>query len=261
MKYVDTHAHLYDEAFEEDRTAMVARAVESGVERLLLPDVDSRSRADMLRMAEEYPANCYAMVGLHPTSVNDFADSWREEIEMVRAELACDAKRFVAVGEIGMDLYWSQDFEAQQREALRMQLDMALEYSLPVVLHVRDAWEAILEVLADYKGRGLRGVIHAFSGDLESYNVIKECGDFLFAIGGVVTFKKSKLAEVVAQMDLADLLLETDSPYLTPTPHRGKRNESAYIPLIGQFIAQLKGVEAAEVAKVTTRNAERMFGL
>ncbi|MFR9603627.1 MAG: TatD family hydrolase [Rikenellaceae bacterium] len=261
MNYIDTHAHLYDPAFDTDRREVIQRSIEAGVNKILLPDVDSQSRAQMNAMADEFRGICFPMVGLHPTSVNEFPERWQEEVEMVRHELTANHKRYIAVGEIGMDLYWSQDFEAQQREAFTAQLDMSLEFDLPVAIHVRDAWESTIAILEGYKGRGLRGVIHAYSGDVEAYKTIKGFGDFLFAIGGVVTFKKSKLAEVAREIPLKDLLLETDAPYLTPTPHRGKRNESSYIPLIGDFIAQLKGVSAEEVATITTANAMRLFGI
>ncbi len=261
MRYIDTHAHLYDASFDTDRREVIQRSIEMGVDKILLPDVDSSSRAQMNSMANEFRGICYPMVGLHPTSVNELCDSWREEVEMVRFELTTKPDRYIAIGEIGMDLYWSQEYEAQQREAFTAQLDMSLEFSLPVAIHVRDAWESTIEILESYKEQGLRGVIHAFSGDVEAYKTIDKCGDFLFAIGGVVTFKKAKLAEVAKDIPLEKLLLETDAPYLTPTPHRGKRNESSYIPLIGDFIAQLKGVSAEEVAETTTANAIRMFGL
>ncbi len=261
MRYIDTHAHLYDPTFDEDRNEMIRRSIEAGVDTILLPDVDSRSREAMLSMKSDFPDTCHAMVGIHPTSINELRSSWREEIEMIGRELSKNRDQYIAIGEIGMDLYWSQEFEADQREAFTAQLDLSLEYSLPVAIHVRDAWESTIEILKGYEGRGVRGVIHAFSGDIEAYHTIKGYGDFLFAIGGVVTFKKSKIADVVKEMSLNDLLLETDAPYLTPTPHRGKRNESSYIPHICKFIAQLKDISESEVAAATTANAIRMFNL
>ncbi|MFI3282096.1 MAG: TatD family hydrolase [Rikenellaceae bacterium] len=261
MNYIDTHAHLYDPTFDDDRTEMIRRSIDAGVTTILLPDVDSRSRAAMLSMAQQFEGVCYPMVGIHPTSINELTDSWSEEIQLIRHELATNKSRYIAIGEIGMDLYWSKDFEAQQSEAFVAQLEMSLEHSLPVAIHVRDAWEPTIKILKSYTKKGLHGVIHAFSGTIDDYLTIKECGDFLFAIGGVVTFKKATLASTVAEMSLEDLILETDAPYLTPTPHRGKRNESAYIPLIGEFIASIKGVTPQEVASITTTNAQRMFGL
>ncbi|MFI3277475.1 MAG: TatD family hydrolase [Rikenellaceae bacterium] len=260
MKYIDTHAHLYDECYDTDRREMVERSRAAGVDKILLADVDIASRRAMLEMAAAYPDTCYAMVGVHPTSINE-NPAWREEIEAVRGELRADASRFVAVGEIGLDLYWSKEFEAEQREAFTEQIELALEYSLPIAVHVRDAWAPALEVIESFAGRGLRGVLHAFSGDVEIYRRVKACGEFYFAIGGVVTFKNSKLGDVVKEIELDDLLLETDAPYLTPTPHRGKRNESQYIPLIAAHIANIKGVSAQEVADATTRNAQRLFNI
>ncbi len=259
MRFIDTHSHIYDPVFDDDIAQAIERSIAQGVDTIILADVDSATRPLMLRLTKQFPENCRATVGVHPTSVNEMASSWREEIALVEAEIIAHPTRYIAIGECGMDLYWSKDFEAQQREAFVAQLELSLKYSLPVVLHVRDAWGVTLEILQSYKGRGLRGVLHAFSGSVEMYHCVKECGDFLFSIGGVVTFKKASLADVVKEIPLSDLLLETDAPYLTPTPYRGKRNEPAYIPLIAQKIAELKGVTIEEVADATTTNAIRMF--
>ncbi|MFI3320092.1 MAG: TatD family hydrolase [Rikenellaceae bacterium] len=259
MRYIDTHAHLYDEVYDEDRAEMIARAVAAGVDRIFLADCDSGCRAKMKAIAEAFPEVCKMMVGVHPTSIND-CPTWRDEVAMVREELVNNRSRYIAVGEIGIDLYWSRDFEREQREAFESQLELSLEFGLPVAVHVRDAWSETIEILEGFKGRGLRGVIHAFSGDVEAYRRIKVCGDFIFAVGGVVTFKNSKLGDVVREISLDDLVLETDAPYLTPTPHRGKRNESAYIPLIGECVARVHGVSAEVVAEKTTANVERIFG-
>lgn len=257
MKLIDTHTHLYANEFEADRHEVVARALAAGVERLLLPDVDAASRPALMAMAEEYEC-CSPMVGVHPTSIND-NPAWREEVEAVRRLLSENSGRYCAVGEIGLDLYWSREAEAEQREAFVSQVEMALEHDLPVAIHCRDAWEPLIEELERFASRGVRGVIHAFTGEIEHYKRLLECGDFLFGIGGVVTFKKSALASVVAEMELSRIVFETDAPYLTPTPHRGKRNESSYIPLIAQVVANLHAVSLEEVASVTTASAERMF--
>lgn len=236
---------------------MVERSVEAGVTRIMLPDVDSLSRAALEQLAAKYDF-CFPMVGLHPTSVND-NPQWQNELELVAQLLEEDNSRYCAVGEMGIDLYWSREFEAEQREAFRMQIELALKYDLPVAIHSRDAWDALFEELTPFKDRGVRGVIHAFSGDVSHYQRLLSLGDFLFGIGGVVTFRKSPLAIAVAQMDLSHIVLETDAPYLTPTPHRGKRNESSYIPHIAAKIAELHAVDISHVAAVTTVNAERMF--
>ncbi len=258
MKFVDTHTHLYAEEFDADRSEVVARALEAGVTRLLLPDIDTLSRPALQAMAAEYSC-CTPMVGLHPTSVNE-NPAWREELAAVDALLLEDASRYCAVGEIGLDLYWSKEFEAQQSEAFIHQVEAALSYNLPVAIHCRDAWQLLIELLTPFASRGLRGVMHAFTGTIEDYHALLKLGDFVFGIGGVVTFKRSALAEVVASMSLQHIVLETDAPYLTPTPHRGKRNESSYIPLVAKCVAELHAVTLEEVAEVTTDNACRVFG-
>lgn len=203
------------------------------------------------------------MMGLHPTSVNG-NPRWREELDRVERllqEPPAGIPPFCAVGEIGLDLYWSRDYRAEQTEAFRRQIELALAIGLPVAVHTREAWPETLALLDDYRGRGLRGVFHAFSESPETYRALKETGDFLFGIGGVVTFKKSRLADTVRAMELDDLVLETDAPYLTPAPHRGRRNEPAYVRYVCEKVAALKGLSPEEVAAATTRNAARLFGL
>ena len=208
------------------------------------------------------------MMGLHPTSVND-NPHWREELALVESYLCSPPEgvgRFCAVGEIGLDYYWDDRFKAEQLEAFTKQCRLAATYDLPVAIHTRAAWEDMCRTVetetkaACEKGLRLRGVFHAFAEDADTYRQLKECGDFLFGIGGVVTFKKSRLADTVREMELDDLVLETDCPYLTPVPYRGQRNESGYIPYICNKIAALKGTTPEEVAAATTRNARRMFG-
>ncbi|MFI3319030.1 MAG: TatD family hydrolase [Rikenellaceae bacterium] len=257
IKYIDTHAHLYDEAFDQDRAEVVARALKSGVEMMLLPDVDSTTRPRMVAMAEAYPRCTRMMVGLHPTSVGEM--DWRAELAEIEQLLCEGHERFIAIGEIGLDLYWRQDNLADQIEAMERQIELALEYDKPVAIHTREAQEPMRELLLRYKGRGLRGVMHAFSGSVEDYRALKGCADLLFAIGGVATFKRAAIADVAAQIALEDLLLETDAPYLTPVPFRGKRNESAYIPYICEHIAKLKGISPEELARVTSENGARLF--
>lgn len=259
MRYIDTHSHLYEPEFDADRSEAVARAVAAGVDRLLLPAIDSESHERLFQMCRDYPDNCIPMMGLHPTSVND-NPAWREELALVGQYLEkSPVGEFCAVGEIGLDLYWSRDFREEQMEAFEQQIELALRYDLPIAVHTRSAWEEMREVMEGFRGRGVRGVFHAFSDGLESYRRLRECGDFIFGVGGVVTFKKSPLAEVVREIPLEELVLETDCPYLTPVPFRGQRNESAYIPYICAKVAELKGVTPEEVAAQTTENAERMF--
>lgn len=260
---IDTHSHIYDEAFDDDRKEVVERAIAEGVERIILPAIDSESNKRLFDMCREYGSYVAPLIGLHPTSVND-NPNWREDLAAVERLLENPPhgiERFYGVGEIGVDLYWSCDWQAEQIEVFMTQLDMALKYDLPVVIHTRDAWEEMAAIIEGYAGRGLRGVFHAFSADVEMYERLRKTGDFVFGIGGVVTFKKSALAEVVKSMRLEDLVVETDAPYLTPAPHRGKRNESSYVRFVAEKIAELKGITYEEVALQTTANAKRIFKL
>ena len=269
MNYlIDTHSHIYAEEFDADRDEAIRRAREAGVERLLLPAIDSESHGRLFDTVRRYPDHCTPMMGLHPTSVND-NPRWREELALVERYLCSPPEgvgRFCAVGEIGLDYYWDDRFKAEQLEAFTKQCRLAATYDLPVAIHTRAAWKDMCRTVetetkaAREKGLRLRGVFHAFAEDADTYRQLKECGDFLFGIGGVVTFKKSRLADTVREMELDDLVLETDCPYLTPVPYRGQRNESGYIPYICNKIAALKGTTPEEVAAATTRNARRMFG-
>lgn len=260
---IDTHSHIYDEAFDDDRKEVVERAVAEGVERIILPAIDGESNERLFDMCREYGDYVVPLMGLHPTSVND-NPRWREELAEVEQLLENPPQgvaRFYGVGEIGLDLYWSRDWQVEQTEAFRAQLDMALKHDLPIVVHTRDAWEEMAAIIEEYSGKGLRGIFHAFSSDVAMYERLREYGDFVFGIGGVVTFKKSALAEVVKAMRLEDLVVETDAPYLTPVPHRGTRNESSYVRFVATKIAELQGVDYDVVAAQTTLNAKRIFRL
>lgn len=266
MILIDTHSHLYAEEFDTDREEALQRARERGVKRLLLPAIDSESHERMFSLARLEPQMCRPMMGLHPTSVND-NPRWQEELDEVERYFAAPPQgiEFCAVGEIGLDYYWSEDFVAEQREAFIRQCRLAAQLDLPVAIHTRSAWGDMCEILeaeckrAAERGQHLRGVLHAFSEDAATYRRLRACGDWLFGIGGVVTFKKSALAVAVAEMDIEHLILETDCPYLTPAPHRGKRNESAYVSHICEKVAEIKGMTAEEVARTTSANAARMF--
>ncbi|MFI3261911.1 MAG: TatD family hydrolase [Rikenellaceae bacterium] len=255
--YIDTHTHVFCEEFDEDRDTVVQEAIKAGVTKLILPAIDSESHNRMENMLDNYSGICLGAIGVHPTSVNDNAD-YKKELEIVKQKLEENADRYCAVGEIGLDLYWSKEFIDTQIEVLRFQLELSLEYNLPVILHVRDAFSEIFEVLKDYKG--LKGVFHGFSGTYEDYLTAKSLGGFKFGIGGVVTFKNSTLPKVVEKMPLEDIVLETDAPYLTPAPHRGKRNNPIYVPIIAQKIADLKCVSLEVVGKTTTDSAAQLFG-
>ena len=268
MMLIDTHSHLYAEEFDVDREEALARAREAGVERLLLPAIDGENHQRMFSLSLSHPDICTPMMGLHPTSVND-NPRWREELEQVRGYLAepPEGIRFCAVGEIGLDYYWSSDFVEEQREAFVEQCRMAAEMDMPVAVHTRAAWDDMCSLLeqeaerARQQGRRLRGVLHAFSEDAATYERLRGSGDFIFGIGGVVTYKKSIIAETVATMSLDDIVLETDCPYLTPVPYRGKRNESSYVRYVCERVAGIKGVSAEEVARRTSDNARRMFAI
>lgn len=259
---IDTHAHIYTEEFDADRDEVVRRAREAGIDRLLLPAIDSESHERLFETCRTYSDCCTPMMGLHPTSVND-NPRWREELRAVERFLVSPPAglRFCTVGEIGLDFYWSADFRAEQTEAFRRQIELALECGLPVAVHTRSAWPETAALVREYAGRGLRGVFHAFSDTLETYRTLRECGDFVFGIGGVVTFRKSALAEVVCGMELCDMVLETDCPYLTPVPYRGRRNEPAYVRFVCEKVAELKGLSPERVAAETTKNARRLFGV
>ena len=259
MTFVDTHCHLYDEAFDADRPEAVQRAVEAGVTTMLLPDIDSTSTPVLDALYSQYPQYFRRMAGLHPTSVKE---DFEQELDKVHSALSTQhsALKYVAVGEIGMDLYWDRTFEEQQREVLRRQMLWAEELGLPVALHIRKAHNEVFGLLRDLNRRTYRGVMHCFGGSVQEAQRAVEMG-FHLGIGGVVTFKNATMAEVVKAVPLERLLLETDAPYLSPVPHRGQRNESAYIPIIAQRVAELRGITLAEVAEVTTVSAKALFNL
>ena len=257
MRLIDSHSHLFLEEFAEDLPQVMARAREAGVTHIFMPNIDSTTIGPMLRVCREYKGYCYPMIGLHPTSVG--AD-YEKELEIVARELA-SPNEFVAVGEIGMDLYWDKTFLREQQRVLDRQIEWALEYGLPVVLHCREAFDHIYNVLKPYQQTPLKGIFHSFTGTSEEACRIMEFADFMIGINGVVTFKKSTLPEVLKNIPLERIVLETDSPYLTPVPFRGKRNESSYIPLIAQKIAELTGLETKKIEEITTQNALNLFNL
>lgn len=254
-RFIDTHTHFYDEAFASDAGAAIGRAREAGVFKMVQPDVDSRERQALFDLTARYPGVLFPMLGLYPGSVDA---GWEKEVAALEGWLD---RRPVAIGEIGLDYHWSAAFAKEQKRALRVQLEMADRLGLPVNIHLRDATEDFLGVLHECRHLALRGNMHAYSGSYETFLRLQDYGEWSLGIGGVVTYKNSKLAEVVRKVPLDRILLETDSPYLPPVPHRGERNESAYIPLIAAKIAQVKGITIEEVAQATTRNAEKLFRL
>ena len=253
MKLIDTHAHLYLNEFDNDRDQVVKRAIEKGIEYMLLPNINSKSIDGMLSLEEKFPGHCHAMMGLHPTDVEA---NYASELKIVEDWLA--KRKFIAIGEIGIDLYWDQTFKNEQIIVFTHQIKLAKKYDVPIVIHSRDSMAEILSVLNSMSLDNLKGVFHCFNGTLEEANKVIEMG-FLLGIGGVVTFKNAGLDKIVSAIDLKHLLLETDAPFLTPVPHRGKRNESAHIFHIAKKIAEIKQTTIKRVAEATTENAMHLF--
>lgn len=253
--FIDTHTHLYASAFDADREAMLARAIEAGVELFLLPNIDRSSIGPMLDLAKGHPQRCLPMMGLHPTSVKE---DYEEQLAEVAAQL--EARDWLAIGEIGVDLYWDDTFVEQQRDAFLRQARWAHAKDRPIVIHSRESIDLIIELLEELGTEMPRGVFHCFTGTREQAHRIIDLGYYL-GIGGVLTFKNSGLDKVVKDLPLEALLLETDSPYLAPTPHRGKRNESAYVVRVAEKLAEIKSLAVTEVADQTTRNAVELFRL
>ncbi|MEY4217065.1 MAG: hypothetical protein RLZZ68_1521 [Bacteroidota bacterium] len=256
---IDTHCHLYDTLFAEDFNEVISRARNNGVEKILLPNIDRASWLPLKESMKRSALPCYPMLGLHPCYVNDF---FQQDLGYLRKELEACHKELVAIGEIGLDLYWDKSRLNDQIKALRQQLDWAMEFHLPVALHVRDAFDPLFEVLSDYKNTELSGVFHCFTGEVHHVNhILQHHPSFYFGIGGVITYKKSGLAEVVKQIPLNRMLLETDAPYLPPTPHRGKRNEPSFLMHVADTISASLEIPLEQVKEFTTENAQRLFHL
>lgn len=253
---IDTHSHIYSEDFDSDRTETVQRAKEAGVQHIILPNCDSSTLTPMLALEAEYPGYCHAAIGLHPTSIKE---DYQDELALVKSEL--EKRSYIAVGEIGIDLYWDKTFLNEQVKAFQQQLDWALKYKLPVIIHVRDSFRETMNALEPYKNKALTGVFHSFTGTIEEAREIIAFGGFKLGINGIVTFKNSGLAAVVKQIELEHILLETDSPYLTPAPHRGKRNESAYVSIVCKKLAEVYNCSAEQIDNQTTQNALSLFGI
>ena len=255
MILIDTHTHLYLENFSEDRNEVIENAINQGVDLMLLPAIDISSFDSMKELSTTFPNNCLPMIGLHPTSVKD---DYEKEMQLVEDQLA--AGGYIAVGEIGIDLYWDKTHFEQQKDAFRRQLKLAKKYHLPVAIHTRDSFDEIYPIVVDELTEELTGVFHCFTGSAEEAKKIMDIG-FLMGIGGIITFKNSELSEVVQTIPVEYLLLETDAPFLTPAPFRGKRNQSAYITYIANKLAEVKGVSNKYIAEITTHNANKLFKL
>ncbi len=255
MIITDTHTHLYSEAFDDDRAAMISRAMDEGVKRFFIPAIDSTYTESMYELEKSYPDNVFLMMGLHPTHVKE---NYEEELAHVEQQLT--HRKFFAVGEIGIDLYWDKTFLNQQQDAFRRQIKLAKKYKLPIVIHCRDAFNEIFEILEEEKGDDLFGIFHCFTGTLEQGNQAISYGMKL-GIGGVATFKNGKIDQFLHLIDLKHIVLETDSPYLAPVPYRGKRNESSYILKVLEKLALIYGLSEEEVSRITTENSKEIFGI
>jgi TatD DNase family protein len=251
---IDTHTHLYSKDFDEDRDEVILNAINSGIEKLFLPNIDLDSIEGMQALAEKYPNNCFQMMGLHPCSVDT---SYKEVLSKMKTHL--DTNKYIAIGEIGMDLYWDKTLQNEQADALKIQVEWAKEMKLPIVIHVRDAFDELFEVLNPLNDDDLTGVFHCFTGNIEQANTALNYGGFKLGLGGVLTFKNSGLDKVVEQLDMQHFVLETDSPYLAPTPYRGKRNESKYVNLVAEKLASIKQIGLDEIDRITTKNALDVF--
>lgn len=254
MTLIDSHCHLYLEDFKDDIDNIMQRADAQGVKKFYMPAIDSGETSRLLSLEKKFPGKCFAMMGLHPCSVKE---NHKEELKLVEEWLA--KRSFAAIGETGLDFYWDKTFIPQQYEALRMQIEWGIHYDRPVVLHTRNATRETIDVVKEYVAKGGRGIFHCFGGTNEEANEIIDAG-FYLGIGGVVTYKNAGLAELMSKIDLKYVVLETDAPYLTPAPFRGKRNESSYLKYIVEKLAEVKNISVEEVAKITTANAEKVFG-
>lgn len=251
--FVDTHAHIYLSDFDKDSTDLIARSFDHGVEKIFMPNIDHTSIDAMLEVESRFPASCFATMGLHPCSVKKGF-----ERELYTVEEWLTKRNFAAIGEIGTDLYWDKTFWSQQQEAFTVQIAWAKQYGLPIIIHSRESLDETIEIVAALKDEKLTGIFHCFGGSVDQAKRITDLG-FLLGIGGVVTFKKSGLDTVLPEIDLKHLVLETDSPYLAPVPHRGKRNEPSYIPLIAEKVADIKKISLESVKEQTTLNAVSLF--
>jgi len=252
--FVDTHSHIYSEEFSSDRNEAIARALNAGVSKIILPNIDSSTIKPMLDLADSDPGLFSPLIGLHPTSVKE---DFQQELQII--EYWLNRRKFSGIGEIGIDLYWDKTFIHEQAEAFRIQIKWAKKAGIPIVIHVRDSFREVIEVLEQEKEKSLTGVFHSFTGSVEEAKEVTDLG-FKIGIGGIVTFRNSGMDRIVQQIDLKHILLETDAPWLAPVPHRGRRNECAFITATAAKIAALHEISIDEVARITTQNAQQLFG-
>ena len=257
MNFIDTHTHLFASEFDNDIDIVIKNALDNGISKMLLPNIDSTTTTKMLQLCDRYPNNCYPMIGLHPCSVKK--DNLEKEISHVEQMLS--QNKFIAVGEIGLDLYWDKSTLDLQKIAFESQIELAKKYQLPIVIHVRDSFDEAIEIVERLNDDNLSGVFHCFTGNLEEAQRIINLKNFYLGIGGVVTFKNGGINKIINQVSLDRIILETDSPYLSPTPFRGTRNESKYLLNIAHKMAELYNIDIEDIAKKTTKNAIDLFHL
>ena len=255
MRFIDTHAHLYSSPLKENIEVIMKNAMDNGIDTIVMPAIDSTTLDAMLEVEASYPINCMAMMGLHPCSVKENVN---DELAIIEAQL--QKRKFIAIGEIGLDYYWDKTFTAEQMLAFEKQMDWALDYKLPIVIHTRNAMGETIEAVKPFAKKGLRGIFHCFSGSKESAEQIIAMG-FHLGLGGVLTYKNAGVAEAIKDIPMQWLVLETDAPYLSPVPYRGKTNEPSYMIQVAMKLAEIKNIPLHEVAEITTINAEKLFGL
>lgn len=253
MILADTHTHLNLKEFDADLDDVIQNAIQKGIKYFILPNIDSSTASRINEITDKYPQHCYALWGLHPTSVNE---NYKDEIQ--KMDDLFKNHKYIGIGETGIDLYWDKTFLTQQQESFRVHINKSISENLPLIIHSRQSHEAIMEVLSEFKSEKLKGIFHCFSGNVEQAEQVIELG-FKIGVGGVVTYKNSLLKEVVENISLENIVLETDAPYLSPVPYRGKRNESAYIYEIAEFVAKIKNISISKVAEITTSNTMKLF--
>tara|TARA_B100001540_G_scaffold82660_1_gene74337 strand:- start:4457 stop:5230 length:774 start_codon:yes stop_codon:yes gene_type:complete len=255
MKFIDTHSHLYSKQFNDDRSQVVKDAINNGIHKILLPNISSKHTKGMNNLCQEFPKNCFPMMGLHPCDVKE--KNCAAELKHVQEELK--KGKYIAVGEIGIDLYWDKSTLEIQKEAFIAQIKIAKKLQLPIVIHVRDSFKEVIKIVEKLNDTNLRGVFHCFTLGYKEAQRIINLTDFYLGIGGVITFKNSGLDKTIRQINLKNIILETDSPYLAPTPYRGKRNESKNLAIIANKLAEIYECSVEEIAKITTENATSLF--
>lgn len=251
--YIDSHAHLYLEQFDEDRNEIIKRCIDNNVQKVFLPNIDSSTTESMLQLSKDFPEVCFPMIGLHPCSVKE---NYEDELKHIEEQLKLN--KFYGIGETGIDLYWDKTFKSSQIKAFEYQIDLAIQLDLPVIIHSRDSLDLTIDIITQHQNGNLKGIFHCFNGDKEQCKKVMD-NNFHMGLGGVITFKNARLDEMIKYMSFNHMLLETDAPYLSPVPYRGKRNESSYIPLVAKKISEIKNVPIDLVMKHTTENAKRIF--